>query len=87
MKWVSLYFVNFIDGTDYATITQTLAVTIPAGPAGEYCIDTTINDDNIALEGNETFVFRFENLPNGVSMGSTPESSVQILDNDGKLYA
>ena len=81
MKLILLLFFYAV-GTDYSTTSQTLAVRISA--AGNYCIDTTIIDDRIALEGNETFVFSFGNLPSGISVGRVSESSVQILDNDGK---
>jgi len=70
---------------DYQTSSRVMSVVIPAGPAGRHCVDLTINDDNVAQEGNETLVFTFEELPPGVEVGPVPESSITIVDNDGKM--
>ena len=48
-------------------------------------MEVMIIDDGIAMEGNETFVLRFQDLPSGVTPGPIPESSVEIIDTDGKL--
>ena len=47
-------------------------------------MDLTINDDDIALEDEESLVFTFEQLPPGVEVGPVPESTIKIVDNDGK---
>ena len=69
---------------DYTIESTDLTVTIPAGEPMEQCISVGIVDDEVALEGEETFQFFFDTLPEGVVAGEPSEALVTILDNDGK---
>ena len=48
----------------------------------EQCIPVGIVDDEVALEGEETFQFFFDTLPEGVVAGDSDEAVVTIVDND-----
>ena len=79
--------INFLiptAGEDYTIESADLTVTIPAGAPMEQCIPVGIVNDEVALEGEETFQFFFDTLPEGVVAGEPNEALVTILDNDGK---
>ena len=69
---------------DYSIASQELTVEVPAGMVQPQCINTDIIDDNIAMEGNETFRVMFTGLPEGVFPGGNNGTTVEIVDNDGK---
>ena len=46
------------------------------------CIPVGIVDDEVALEGEETFQFFFETLPDNVITGDPDEAVVTIVDDD-----
>ena len=48
----------------------------------EQCIPVGIVDDEVALEGEETFQFFFVTLPEGVVAGDPDEAVVTIVDDD-----
>ena len=70
-------------GGDYTIDNADLTVPIPAGEPMEQCIPVGIVDDEVALEGEETFQFFFDTLEPGVVAGDQSETVVVILDNDG----
>ena len=47
--------------------------------------NVSVNDDNV-LEGNETFNLKINasSLPNGVTVDDPGQTTVTIVDNDGK---
>ena len=51
----------------------------------EQCIPVGIVDDEVTLEGEETFQFFFDILPEGVVAGDPDEAVVTIVDDDSKL--
>ena len=57
-------------------------MTIPAGEPMEQCISVGIVDDEVALEGEETFQFFFDTLPEDVIAGDSNEAIVTIVDDD-----
>lgn len=59
----------------------------PAG-VSQHCTDIPIIDDSIALEGDELFIVKFDanQLPDGVEPDSRNTSTVQITDDDGKVF-
>ena len=67
---------------DYTIGNADLTVTIPAGEPMEQCIPVGIVDDEVALEGEETFQFFFETLPEGVVAGDPDEAVIIIIEND-----
>ena len=68
---------------DYTVNNADLTVTFPAGEPMEQCIPVGIVDDEVALEGNETFQIVFERLPNRVMAGDPSREEITIIDNDG----
>jgi hypothetical protein len=48
----------------------------------QQCIPVGIVDDDVAQEGNETFDFFFDELPNGVVATDPERAVVTILDDD-----
>ena len=72
-------------GDDYTINSADLTVTIPAGEPMEQCIPVGIVDDEVALEGNETFQLFFETLPDNVAAGDPDEAVVIIVDDDSKI--
>ena len=68
---------------DYTINNADLTVTIPAGEPMEQCIPVGIVDDEVALEGEETFQFFFVTLEQGVLPGDQSEAVVTIVDDDG----
>ena len=63
-----------------------LTVTVPAGDPAPVCVPVEIVDDDVALEGNETFVVRFDSLDEGIVPLDPDEAVVTILDDDnGKI--
>ena len=50
------------------------------------CTDFVIEDDDIALEGNEQFLvsFTIQSSNTTAQPGDTPTSTVTIIDNDGE---
>ena len=68
---------------DYTINNADLIVTIPAGEPMEQCIPVGIVDDDVALEGEETFQFFFVTLEPGVLAGDQSEAVVTIVDDDG----
>ena len=72
---------------DYTINNADLTVTFPAGEPMEQCIPVGIVDDEVALEGEETFQFFFVTLPEGVVAGDPDEAVVTIVDDDdGKRF-
>ena len=60
------------------------SVTFPAGVTS-VPFNISINDDNI-LEGNETFMLTINSsLATGVMVGNLDQTTVTIVDNDGKF--
>ena len=49
----------------------------------EQCIPVGIVDDEVALEGEETFQFFFDTLEPGIVAGDRSETVLIIVDNDG----
>ena len=81
-----IYF-YFLVGSDYAfseTNLNEVTRSIPSGPAGEYCVDVDILNDNIA-ESDMMFELYFITLPEGVQPGDVPESRVTITDAGGRF--
>jgi hypothetical protein len=73
-----------VDATDGQDFTGgEYEVQISAG-ATEHCAQILINDDSIALEGDEVFIVRFDarQLPDGVQLGPDSTSTVRIIDDD-----
>ena len=54
----------------------------PAGEPVERCVPVGIVDDSVTSEGNETFMFVLDTLPEGVVPGENPEADVTIIDDD-----
>ena len=73
---------SFAANIDYTIESADLTVTIPAGEPMEQCIPVGIVDDEVALEGNETFQFFFETLPDNVITGDPDEAEVTIVEDD-----
>ena len=48
----------------------------------EQCIPVGIVDDEVTLEGEETFQFFFETLPDNVITGDPDEAVVTIVEDD-----
>ena len=65
---------------DFVAKTETLTF-----QPGEDCVcfNTTVINDNIALEGDEQFRVIFGQL-NGATVGNVEEACVTIPDNDGR---
>jgi len=70
-----------IGGTDF--IDESRVVTIAAGDT-EACTNFVVEDDSLALEGDETFVVDFE-VPPGVLPGTPSTTTVTIIDDDRML--
>ena len=77
------YFFLLTAGEDYTINNADFTVTIPAGEPMEQCIPVGIVDDEVALEGEETFQFFFVTLEPGVLPGDQGEAVVTIVDDDG----
>lgn len=56
----------------------------PAGLPTEMCVPVQIINDQVSLEGDETFIFELDALPEGVLPGPQPNSTVVIEDDDCK---
>lgn len=67
---------------DYTVNSDALAVMVPAGAPQTRCIPVGIVDDEVALEGNETFQLFFASLEPGVVAADPSEVDVTIIDND-----
>ena len=78
-------FSSFAVNSDYTIENADLTVTIPAGAPMEQCIPVGIVDDEVALEGEETFQFFFDTLPEGVVAGDPDDAVVTIVDDDSKI--
>ena len=78
-------FHNFrtnVESEDFVAATN--QVTFPASSSSSrQCTSFTIIDDNVAIEGPETFVAVL-NLPPTVQPGQIIETVITILDDDGK---
>ena len=61
---------------------ETLTASFAAGQIVS-CVDFVVIDDNIALEGDETFTVDFD-APDGIDKESPPTATVTVKDNDGK---
>ncbi len=71
---------------DYNVDGDALTVTVPAGEVMQQCVRVDIVDDEVALEGNETFQFYFAELDEGVVPEDPSEADVTIIDDDkGKI--
>jgi hypothetical protein len=83
-KTVALYTFKSLlaAGEDYTISNADLMITLPAGEPVEQCIPVGIVDDRVALEGEETFQFFFESVPEGVDTRFPNEAFVTIVDND-----
>ena len=68
-------------GVDYTINMADLTVTFPAGAPQEQCVPFFAVDDDIALEGDETFQFVIEPSPN-TQVGSPDMAEVTIVDQD-----
>ena len=75
---------NYAGLNDYNIASQDLTVEVPAGMVQPQCINTDIIDDNVAMEGNETFRVMLIGLPEGVFPGENNGTTVEIVDNDSK---
>lgn len=53
--------------------------------ATKQCTSFSIVDDDIAVEGSETFIVVIK-PPYGVQTGSIDKAEIIILDNDGKYF-
>lgn len=69
----------FKGGADF--VEETLTATFIAGST-EACVDFTVIDDSIALEGRETFAVVFV-APNGTLSGTPSTATVTVVDDDG----
>ena len=71
-----------LGGTDYVSVSYT--VTFPAGKT-HATLNISIYDDNV-FEDNESFTLTINpsSLPSGVTSGNPVETTVTIVDNDGK---
>lgn len=72
---------------DYTVAMASLSVTVPAGAPTEMCIAVGIVNDMVALEGNETFEFYFDELEEGVSATDPSEAVVTIVDDDNGEFS
>ena len=72
---------SFAAGMDYTINMNDLTVTFPAGAPQEQCVPFFAVDDDLALEGNETFQFVIEPSPN-TQVGSPDMAEVTIIDQD-----
>ena len=68
-----------VGGVDFIVETQT--ATFTAGRT-EACVQFTVVDDALALEGNETFTVDFV-APPATERGSPSPATVTITDDDG----
>ena len=75
--WCSL---DSLAGVDFSD--SDVVVEFPQA-AGDSCVNISIIDDSIALEGDERFVVAYVNLPQGVNPGPLTQTNVTIQDNDG----
>ena len=77
-----LPFFPYAAGDDYTINMDDLTVSFPAGPSGlVMCVPFGIVDDDIALEGNETF--QFDIVPVLDITPRDPDSAVvTIIEND-----
>ena len=79
---INYLWCNLIASEDYTIESADLTVTFPAGEPMEQCIPVGIVDDEVALEGEETFQFFFDTLPEDVIAGDSNEAIVTIVDDD-----
>ena len=69
-------------GSDFLAGTQTASFTAGSTRA---CVNFVIIDDDLALEGDETFTATFE-TPDGFASVDPSTATVTIIDNDGTSY-
>ena len=76
------YCLDTAAGEDY--VVETMQIVFPANPVGTTrCTSFTIIDDDIALEGTETFNVVYNIVsPPGAMRGPIEEAWVDIIDND-----
>ena len=74
----------FLASDDF--LAETNQVTFPVSPisSSRQCINFTIINDDVAIEGNETFVVELVPPPN-VLPGDPTETEITIVDNDGMV--
>ena len=68
------------DGIDFISGTQTASF---AAGSTRACVEFIIVNDNIALEGDETFTATFA-TPDGFNPGEPQTATIAIIDNDGR---
>lgn len=80
------YCLHYIVYTN-ADIVDFIATTnqVTFSGATKQCTSFSIVDDDIAVEGSETFNVVIK-PPYGVQAGSIDKAEITILDNDGKYY-
>ena len=81
------YCYNYIlfaadSGSDF--ISDTLTASFTSGTT-RACVNFIVRDDNVALEGDETFTATFE-TPEGFLTTDPSTATVTIIDDDGQLY-
>ena len=79
---LSILFFFSIVILDYTVSSNDLTVTILAGEPTQQCISVGIVDDEVALEGDETFEVYFSMLEPGVVAREPSEALVTISDDD-----
>ena len=81
--WDNPFLSNTADsGSDFLAGTQTASFT--AGST-RTCVNFVIIDDDLALEGDETFTATFE-TPDGFVSADPTTATVTIVDDDGTPY-
>ena len=76
----SYLFINLAN-VDYSSSSQTFVF---RSNKKRVCRTFSIIDDDIALEGNETFNVMLTSTTSGI-IGSNNEGTVTIIDNDGNI--
>ena len=79
--WCSLHSLAGVDFDD-----SNVVVRFPQA-AGDSCVNISIIDDSIALEGDERFVVTYVNLPQGVNSGPLTQTNITIQNNDGMFIS
>ena len=77
----SNYLIINLADVDYSSNAQTFVF---RSNETRVCRTFPTADDNIALEGNETFTVRLTSTTSGI-IGANNEGTVTIIDNDGNI--